>query len=431
VLSRDSLANLLMSIATGDRARAADLLSPSEEIDEPTRALLIEAVAVGPDRSAHARSLGDALRSLGAPRHLENECYRVAFYSGDEWQALAANPLFAFHSANKGGRSADKWVHYFDIYARHLEKYRGRPVRVLEIGVGRGGGLELMGHFLGPQATVVGIDLDKAIRIAVEPRYVVEVGDQADPEFLRLVAGKHGPFDVVIDDGGHTMRQQIVSVETLFPLLAEGATYLVEDCHTSYMPEYADQGPDGQTFLSWAKDRMDDLNAYHFSKQKDLPAPWQTDLASVHAYDSVVVFEKGRHAAPFCEVSGTNEFIGHDRLAATRELELIAARDAAIASAVGRAPVGMAGIEPRPGEVDARYAQLAGLRDELQRLIRDLGQQEDVPDLRRELAERDEALEQARCDLRDALATTRMIRRSNSWRLTAPLRRIKHLLRRS
>ena len=257
MLSRDSLASLLMSIATGDRARAVDLVSASEEIDATTRALLIEAIPVGTDRSAAARSLGDALRSLGAPGHLVNECYRVAFYSGDEWQALSANPLFAFQSANKSGRSADKWVHYFDVYARHLEKYRGRPVRVLEIGVGRGGGLDLLGHFLGPQATVVGIDLDEAIRVAIAPRYAIEVGDQADPEFLRLVAGKHGPFDIVIDDGGHTMRQQIVSVETLFPLLAEGATYLVEDCHTSYMPEYADQGPDGQTFLSWAKDRID------------------------------------------------------------------------------------------------------------------------------------------------------------------------------
>jgi hypothetical protein len=431
VLSRDSLANLLMAIATGDQARAAELIAGSEEIDATTRALLIEAVAVGPDRSAGARSLGDALRSLGAPRYMANECYRVAFYSGDEWQALAANPMFAFQSANKGGRSADKWVHYFDIYARHLEKYRGRPVRLLEIGVGRGGGLDLLGHFLGPQATVVGIDLDETVRITVEPRYAVEVGDQADPEFLRAVAGRHGPFDIVIDDGGHTMRQQIVSVETLFPLLADGATYLVEDCHTSYMPEYADQGPDGQTFLSWVKDRLDDLNAYHFSKQKDLPAPWQTDLAAVHAYDSVVVFDKSRHAAPFCEVSGTNEFIGYDRLAATRELELIAARDAALARAAGAAADGMSGVEPRPGEVDARYAHLAGLRDELRNLIRDLGQQEDVPDLRRELAERDEALEQARRDLRDANATTRMMRRSNSWRLTAPLRRIKHLLRRS
>jgi cephalosporin hydroxylase len=283
VLSRNSLANLLMSIATGDLGRAADLISTSEELDATSRALLIEAVAVGPDRSADARSLGDALRSLGAARHLVNECYRVAFYSGREWQALTANPLFAFHSANKGGSALDKWVHYFAIYRDHLEKYRGLPVRVLEIGVQRGGGLELVHHFLGLQARLVGIDIDEAALVASQPRYDVEIGDQADPEFLRRVSEKHGPFDIVIDDGGHTMRQQIVSVETLFPLLAESATYMVEDCHTSYWPEYADQGPGGQTFINWAKDRMDDLNAYHFSTQKDLSAPWQTDLAAIHA----------------------------------------------------------------------------------------------------------------------------------------------------
>ena len=125
----------------------------------------------------------------------------------------------------------------------------------------------MLRHYLGPEAYLVGIDIDE-VALAAARGFVVELGDQADPEFLRRVSERHGPFDIVIDDGGHTMLQQIASVTTLFPLLNENGTYLVEDCHTSYWPAYADQGPDGQTFIEWVKDRIDDLNAYHHSQCK-------------------------------------------------------------------------------------------------------------------------------------------------------------------
>ena len=149
---------------------------------------------------------------------------------GSRCRATPCSPIYA---ANKGGSPLDKWVHYFPIYDRHLATYRGSAIRVLEIGVYRGGGLAMLGHYLGPAAQIVGIDIDELARTGAG-RHVVEIGDQEDPAFLSSVAERHGPFDIVIDDGGHTMRQQIRSVETLFPLLAEGGVYIVEDCHTSY-----------------------------------------------------------------------------------------------------------------------------------------------------------------------------------------------------
>ena len=40
-------------------------------------------------------------------------------------------------------RGIFKWHHYFDVYERHLARFRGSPVRVLEIGVKNGGSLSL------------------------------------------------------------------------------------------------------------------------------------------------------------------------------------------------------------------------------------------------------------------------------------------------
>jgi hypothetical protein len=239
VLSSNSLARILHAIATGYTERAVEVLATSDEIADDEREILTRAVTVDGECWEQARRLGDALRSLGADQHLSNECYRVAFYAGDDWKPLSLNPLYAFFAANRGGYPQDKWIHYFPIYDRYLANYRGRPVRVLEIGVFRGGGLEMLRHYLGPDAYLVGIDIDE-VALAAASNHRVEIGDQADPEFLLRVAEKHGPFDIVIDDGGHTMLQQIASVETLFPLLAEAGTYIVEDCHTSYWPAYAD-----------------------------------------------------------------------------------------------------------------------------------------------------------------------------------------------
>ena len=50
------------------------------------------------------------------------------------------NELFRIFSADT---NVHKWHHYFDIYERHFGRYRDRPIRMLEIGVFRGGSLRM------------------------------------------------------------------------------------------------------------------------------------------------------------------------------------------------------------------------------------------------------------------------------------------------
>ncbi len=427
MLSSDEIGNILHAIATGYLDRAAGLIEASVEITDDERVVLRRALTDGADNSARARRLGDALRSLEAPRHLVNECYRVAFYTGDEWMALSANPLFAFFTANRAGLAIDKWIHYFAIYDRHLSRFRGSPAKVLEIGVSRGGGLALLRHYLGGEAGLVGIDVDQAAALATSGRFTVEIGDQADPEFLRRVSDKHGPFDIVIDDGGHTMRQQITSAETLFPLLNDEGVYLVEDCHTSYWPEYGADGGDGQTFVEWVKARIDDLNAYHFSTAETLAFPWQTHLDGIHVYDSVAVLTKHRNPAPFCEISGTKEFIAFDRNTSALHLELLATRDAALAlvPAAEAALARAAGVEAdAAADVERSRLELQGVRGESVDL------RNEVQALRADLESLREEHGRMTGDLLGSWGIIREMRRSRSWRLTAPLRRVRSVARR-
>ncbi len=434
MLSGNSVATVLYALATGFPDRAINVVAMSEEIDEDERTVLWTALASTDDRSEQARRFGDALRSLSAPRPLVNEAYRTAFYAGEGWKALSANPLFAYFLANRGGTPVDKWNHYFPIYVTHLARFRGTRVRVLEIDVYRGGGLEMLRHYLGDEADLVGIDVDESICAAIGDRYSIEIGDQEDPEFLVGVAQRHGPFDVVIDDGGHTMGQQITSVETLFPLLADGGLYMVEDCHTSYWPEYADD-PDGMTFVAWAKTRLDDLHAFHHSAALDLVDPWQTSLAAVHAYDSVIILDKARRPAPFNEISGTSDYVHTSRVAGATNIELLATREEALrraADAEARSSRLVADAEAMAAQVTASATESAeAARDELRILRAELiAANQQGARLRTDLDATREELDDANVKLHGSWGIIQEMRQSTSWRLTAPIRRAKSIIRR-
>ena len=309
-LPQGLLAEVLTAVVLRVPERGREAVAQAPQLSAELRELFLSALSES-DSASQARALGDALRTRG--RWLDadvNECYRVAFYCGDRWQELCNNPLFARFTANKAGLPLDKWVHYFDIYQRTLAPYVGRPVRVLEIGVFHGGGLEQLRALLGDQAILVGADVDPAAQSACAGRFDVAVGDQSDPEFLDKLVADYGPFDIVIDDGGHTMHQQIASIEHLFPTVNDGGLYLVEDTHTSYWQHYQDA--EG-TFMDWVKDRLDDINGYHYVSTPEL-GTWVTDVSGIHIYDSVVVFDKGGHFPPFCEVSGTGSFVYADRI---------------------------------------------------------------------------------------------------------------------
>ncbi len=63
------------------------------------------------------------------------------------------NELFRIFSADT---NVHKWHHYFDIYTRYFERFRDRPITMLEIGVFRGGSLRMWKEYFHPDSTIVG-----------------------------------------------------------------------------------------------------------------------------------------------------------------------------------------------------------------------------------------------------------------------------------
>ncbi len=202
------------------------------------------------------------------------------------------NPLKEYFVRNNA-RLIHKWAHYFEIYHRHFHSFRGRQITVVEFGVYRGGSLQMWKHYFGPQARVVGVDIDPACKKFEEPQIEIHIGDQANREFLRQLRQKIGPIDILIDDGGHTMTQQITTFEEMFPLVRLGGIYLVEDLHTSYWKEYGGQLRQPGTFVEFVKGLVDRLHAWHFREETESEGAYYTrHIKAMHLYDSVFVFEK-------------------------------------------------------------------------------------------------------------------------------------------
>jgi hypothetical protein len=329
MINEDTLKAILLALAEASHDDVERVITSSDVLDDGDRSLIRAALDTAHSAAGMARALGDAIREAGEIDFLANECYRAAFYLGDGLPDLQGDPLFGFFSTKRTGRVLDKWIHYFPIYSEHFERFRGRPVRILEIGVYRGGSLDMWRWYFGPEAILVGVDIDERAREVSAPDHLVEIGDQTDPEFLRSLSEKYGPFDIVIDDGGHEMDQQIVTAETLFPLIADGGVLLTEDCHTSYWEAY--QGGAGRpgTFIEWCKAKVDDVNGYH--RAGPIDRVWTDSVASLSFYDSVVVVKKKQRFAPFAEQVGHAEFLLLPRFSAQHLTELTARRDAAVA----------------------------------------------------------------------------------------------------
>lgn len=195
---------------------------------------------------------------------------------------------------------SDKWDPYFDVYETYCSKYIGKPITLVEIGVQSGGSIQMWRKFLGPQAKIVGIDIDPNVLNHV-PYYddntEIIVGDQGKHSFWDEFLLKYPEIDVLVDDGGHTMDQQKITFERVFPHIKLNGTLICEDTHTSYFHQFGSSVFDKNSFVEYSKLITDLINYDHIesSDKKNIDHRLLKiceNLTSVAFYDSMVVFMK-------------------------------------------------------------------------------------------------------------------------------------------
>ena len=200
--------------------------------------------------------------------------------------------LREYFENNQNRNMIDKWLHYFDVYERHFRPFVGKKIKVLEIGIWQGGSLKMWKEYFGEDAEIIGVDIEPRCKKFEEERIKIYIGDQADANFLQELIKTEGKFDIIIDDGGHYMHQQIISFQQLYGALNDGGVYLCEDLHTNYWARYNAGYKKPHTYIEYVKKLIDELHAYYSETPELFVTEFTRNTTGIHFYDSIVVFDR-------------------------------------------------------------------------------------------------------------------------------------------
>lgn len=208
-----------------------------------------------------------------------------------------------------------KYIEYADQYDRFLpnpkEDAEQPSVKMMEIGVQSGGSLRGWRQFYGDHAKIVGLDIDKRCKRSenITEHIYIETGSQMDEAFLKSVCEKHGPFDVIIDDGGHTDKMITTSAFYLFPndqcLKKDGGVYFIEDLHTMVLSRYMkSHGAITEKVLAAGF-----LGMHHHWNKAFYEEHFSNKLTGIYLFDSMMILTKGDASKHLTEVKrGTDSF---------------------------------------------------------------------------------------------------------------------------
>ena len=178
---------------------------------------------------------------------------------------------------------------YFEVYDTLFSKYIGTEIIFVEVGILDGGSLFMWRDFFGKKARIIGIDLNPNAKKWEQHGFEIFIGSQSDESFLNDFMEKVGPIDILLDDGGHTFEQQIITTECLISNIKDGGMLVVEDTHTSYMKGF---GPKKYSFIEYTKILIDKIN-FRFGALKDNKEDRR--VWSIECFESIVAFKINRH----------------------------------------------------------------------------------------------------------------------------------------
>ena len=155
-----------------------------------------------------------------------------------EKKGLQAGFFHEFHELERLGEEelTDKCRYrhnYLQKYEFFLRDWKEKPLRLLELGVFKGGSERMWKKYF-PQAEIYGVDIDEACRDYAEERIEIRIGDLSQDEMLESL--KEIRPHIIVDDASHFWSHQIKALFVLFPALPSGGIYILEDLETSFHP---------------------------------------------------------------------------------------------------------------------------------------------------------------------------------------------------
>ena len=189
-----------------------------------------------------------------------------------------------------------KYRNYFPIYEKLFSKFVNKKITFVEIGVFSGGSLFMWRKYFGKDARIIGIDLNSDAKRFEKDGFEIFIGNQSDENFWKVFFEKVGDVDIILDDGGHTNFQQIVTACCCAPHIKDNGILAVEDVFHSYGVSYGSKGffnPSKYSFINFCKKIVDDIN-YRFPGSKNFKFSLNEYIYSIEFFESFVSFKIDR-----------------------------------------------------------------------------------------------------------------------------------------
>jgi len=198
----------------------------------------------------------------------------------------------SYKSFLKSKYSCIKCINYFNIYDELFKKYRNKKITFVEIGIFSGGSLFMWRDYFGKKARIIGIDLNPESKRFEKYGFEIFIGDQSSNKFWKNFFKKIGKVDIVLDDGGHTNYQQIITTNQCIPMINDGGKMVIEDVHTSFI-KYNWYNPSKYSFINYSKKIIEDINS-RFPGLKSFQFSLKKYIYKIDFFESIVSFDINR-----------------------------------------------------------------------------------------------------------------------------------------
>jgi phosphoserine aminotransferase len=135
--------------------------------------------------------------------------------------------------------NTDKAAHhkYTYVYDELLSHMRNSSINVLEVGILNGASILMWNEYFS-NAKIYGVDINPHSHLNSSRITTIVANQEKEEDLLKLPDNLH----LIIDDGGHTMLQQQITLKVMFKKLSPAGIYILEDLHTSLPEFYRDYG---------------------------------------------------------------------------------------------------------------------------------------------------------------------------------------------
>ena len=131
----------------------------------------------------------------------------------------------------------DKWMYYNyfhsyveNFYEKEFSKYQNKPIDFCEIGIDTGASFFIWNEYFHKDSNILGIDIQTdRINCKYDEHnfnnvsYIIK--NAYDSKLVNILTD----FDIIIDDGPHTLESQISCINLYFPKLKKDGVLIIED----------------------------------------------------------------------------------------------------------------------------------------------------------------------------------------------------------